>query len=806
MNKDDLIGHLDRLGLSREGIEYVVRSAEAPPSRKVRSGAKKNLIGERATSLPTVLGAATELPKGRLQFESLSGEFAFLADLEYRREALLVLDQPEAVPLVITNKRNKPMRVPYTGDFLVVKPDAVLVVELKTDAEALSLLDRRPNDWTLKDGRASYTTAHTYFRHLGIEHVVVLSSDLPWLRVQNLQLLMNWRARNLAVCKNDVISIQRFLERNSPSSIDDILAGTGLPNADALLSAICDEKVHVAIDRANLCDPHSRFICRTPSEAANVAATLATVQAMSQGSTEGAELVAIHPKHVAYYGYRIAVACGRDAIPPEGKSPPCQRTVDRWKAAYALSGALGLIPKWCASGNRNPRLSVWHSDLVEKHLAVDRSSTRHPTRKRSYKDYEKKVQAACLEKTPLEKAISYGHFCRIWAARRHNVADAAGRGGPRLANALSPHGVVDKQLPLASRPFQVAHIDHCLAPTISADETRPDGQQPWLTILVDDLTSEPLAFVLRYEYPSSTVDMLVFRECVRRHGRLPEAIYSDGGSDFTGNDMAACLGAKGIHWIKRPPAQPRAGAQVERTFGTFLTRVCRGYEGYVPDVPNRRSISSSKDPKRQPRGIFDDLRRRTEQLLYRDIPRSQRQRGGPSKLDRRLEHERVYGRSGVDVEIDLGFLIATSMACKGRGQIESAGAVRVGDKRYYSPWITAKTGSIARYFPRVDPEDDAVLYLFISGRWVVAKSRLSMESRGRTDESITVEQMLHKQVGWGPDDTDQVEASSNAISQEPAESSDVVSGANEESSRTPPDEEEPSEAKDYASEWLEELE
>jgi hypothetical protein len=286
---------------------------------------------------------------------------------------------------------------------------------------------------------------------------------------------------------------------------------------------------------------------------------------------------------------------------------------------------------------------------------------------------------------------------------------------------------------------------------------------------------------------------------------LPEAIYSDGGPDFTGNDMAACLGAKGIHWIKRSPAHARAGAQIERTFGTFLTRVCRGYEGYVPDVPNRRAISSSKDPKRQPRGIFDDLRRRTEQLLYRDIPRSQRQRGGPSKLDRRLEHERVYGRSGVDVEIDLGFLITTSMACKGRGQIESAGAVRVGEKRYYSPWITAKTGSIARLFPRVDPEDDAVLYLFISGRWVVAKSRLSMESRGRTDDSITVEQMLHKQVSWGPVAPDQTEGSSSPVSQDSAESLDAASGASDDSCHAQSEDEKPYAAEDHASEWLEEL-
>lgn len=427
---------------------------------------------------------------------------------------------------------------------------------------------------------------------------------------------------------------------------------------------------------------------------------------------------------------------GGDAQPPLGKEAASKRSIDRWRSEYAANGPKGLLPKWSLSGNRQPRLSPWNLEIATRQISTDRATPVHTLRGKSHDDYVELFEEARLLRGSPEKPITYGAYCRMWNGRKHNVADALGRGGRRLANAVAPHGSVDKQLLLATRPFQCAHIDHCLAPILTESELRPDGQKPWLTILVDSFENEPIAMVLRYEAPSAQADMLVFRDCVRRHGRLPEEIISDSGSDLTGNDMAACLGIHGIHWIKRPTANPRFGSPVERTFGLFLTSVCRGYKGYVPKVENRRAISRSKDPTRLPRGAFDELRDRTEKLLFVDIPRSSKTKRGSTKLERRLEHERVYGLSGVPLTMDLPFLISTSVACKATGTIESAGAVRVDKKRFYSTQLIGRSGSISKFHPRIDPEDESVLYFYMNAAWRVAKARGALANRGRTDASI----------------------------------------------------------------------
>jgi hypothetical protein len=309
MTRNDLIAHLARIGVPPEGIDYVVRSAEAPPSRKVGGGQGTNLVGERATSLRTAL-EPNNGGRGRLQFESLSAEFAFLANLEYERRALLVLDQPEPIPLVITTRANRPMRVSYTVDFLVVDETAVKVFQLKTDSDAHGLVETKPNDWVLEDGRVAFRTADAYFAHLGIAHTVVCSSDLPWIRIQNLQMLMSWQGRTPAIDAAAIGEVARYVTTHSPASVHDLINALQLPGADVVLASIMHGAVHVPIDHANLCDPHSRVICTSKDDAENIGRTLSTVQAITASSAGADDVIQLSPKHMAYFGYRLALVRG----------------------------------------------------------------------------------------------------------------------------------------------------------------------------------------------------------------------------------------------------------------------------------------------------------------------------------------------------------------------------------------------------------------------------------------------------------------------------------------------------------------
>ena len=53
-----------------------------------------------------------------------------------------------------------------------------------------------------------------------------------------------------------------------------------------------------------------------------------------------------------------------------------------------------------------------------------------------------------------------------------------------------------------------------------------------MTILTDAFSRRGLSLYLTFDAPSYRSCMMSLRECVRRHGRLPQTLVIDGGSEF----------------------------------------------------------------------------------------------------------------------------------------------------------------------------------------------------------------------------------------------------------------------------------
>ena len=73
------------------------------------------------------------------------------------------------------------------------------------------------------------------------------------------------------------------------------------------------------------------------------------------------------------------------------------------------------------------------------------------------------------------------------------------------------------------RPFEIGHIDHTELDVemISAHTGQVLGR-PWMTLLIDAFSRRVLAFYLTFDAPSYRSCMMILRECVRRHRRLPQ--------------------------------------------------------------------------------------------------------------------------------------------------------------------------------------------------------------------------------------------------------------------------------------------
>ncbi len=53
-----------------------------------------------------------------------------------------------------------------------------------------------------------------------------------------------------------------------------------------------------------------------------------------------------------------------------------------------------------------------------------------------------------------------------------------------------------------------------------------------MTILTDAFSRRGLSLYLTFDAPSYRSCMMILRDCVRRHGRLPQILVIDGGPEF----------------------------------------------------------------------------------------------------------------------------------------------------------------------------------------------------------------------------------------------------------------------------------
>jgi hypothetical protein len=90
--------------------------------------------------------------------------------------------------------------------------------------------------------------------------------------------------------------------------------------------------------------------------------------------------------------------------------------------------------------------------------------------------------------------------------------------------------------------------------------------------------------------------MMVMRECVQRHARLPQIIVVDGGREFESVYFETLLARYECSKKTRPGAQPRFGSVCERLFGTTNTRFVYNLLGNTQITRNVRQVTKSVSP------------------------------------------------------------------------------------------------------------------------------------------------------------------------------------------------------------------
>lgn len=414
----------------------------------------------------------------------------------------------------------------------------------------------------------------------------------------------------------------------------------------------------------------------------------------------------------------------RDRLAPEEAQALArvpQRTIRHWnglwrqgEVAYG-SGYVGLLPQYrrCGRGAQVPYEIV---TLLEAVLEAYYDTATNRLKRGAYGEFLLRCAEAHLPATSERTFYTY--------AAHHLPAheQALRRSGPRGAYRYKDHYQEEPRTFArhGDHAWAVAHIDHTeLDLELVASDTGKRLGKAWLTLLVSASTRKILAYVLSFDRPSATSCMLVLRECVRRHHRLPQTIVVDGGAEFRSVYFETLLARYEVTKRQRPPHEPRYGAVLERLFGTANTQFVYHLLGNTQLTHRKRQVTLSTDPKTYACWTLPTLAARLEEWAYTVYDTIEHPALERSPRDAHMQSLEIHGaRSHRLIPYDLDFLLATYATTRtGIARVQVGRGVQINYVLYWCDAMRDPTVEGQSVPVRYDPLDVTVAYAYVRGIW-----------------------------------------------------------------------------------------
>ncbi len=431
----------------------------------------------------------------------------------------------------------------------------------------------------------------------------------------------------------------------------------------------------------------------------------------------------------------------------EGRTPAVTttpaRTVRHWAARYREAaqtlgcGYVGLLPNWQQSGNRRSRLP--EAVMTALNEFVEHEYETHK-QKRKYEVYGELVNY-CKSKG-LMTIPSYKTFIAA-VNRRPRYQQIQKRAGSRAAYQHEPmRWEISFTLPRhGDRPFEIAHIDHsCLDIELVDSRTGHRVGKPWATFLTDAFSRRILAVYLTFDEPSYRSAMMVLRECVHRHNRLPELLVVDWGPEFRSIYFETLLARYECSKATRPKAKPRFGSVIERLFGTANTSFVHNLAGNTQVMKNVRQVTKSVDPREQALWTLGTLYARLRQWAYevydtREHPalgQTPEEAFNTGLLQSGLRPNRL-------IEYDDDFIRFTLPSTpKGSAKVQPNLGVKIHYLYYWARGDAFRDSEVEGTQVRVryDPYDMGHAFACVKGRWVECISEHYARFKGHTEREM----------------------------------------------------------------------
>ena len=437
---------------------------------------------------------------------------------------------------------------------------------------------------------------------------------------------------------------------------------------------------------------------------------------------------------------RYAIIAPRLTGEPAAEETTPARTIRdwlaRWRAAEQVYGCgyVGLLPRRWASGNRLRKLPEDTLAALEAFISDDYETLKQKSKFEVYGA----LLRACEQQGIV--APSYKTFAQA-VERRPRHTQVGKRQGRRAAYQHQPfYWELTLTTPRhGDRPFEIGHIDHTELDIelLCSQTNRPLGK-PWATFLSDAFSRRLLAIYLTFDPPSYRACMMILRECVRRHGRLPQTIVVDGGPEFQSTYFETLLARYECTKKTRPAAQPRFGSVCERLFGTTNTRFIYTLLGNTQVMRQTRQVTKSVRPQEQACWSLDRLYVRLCEWAYEvydtiDHPalsQSPREAFAAGVAQGGYRPHRL-------IPYDEAFQMLTLPTTrKGTAKVQPRLGLKIHYIHYWCDAFLDPEVETNQVPVRFDPFDAGVAYAFVKGRWVRCISEYYPYFAGRSQREL----------------------------------------------------------------------
>jgi putative transposase len=417
---------------------------------------------------------------------------------------------------------------------------------------------------------------------------------------------------------------------------------------------------------------------------------------------------------------------------------PC-RTLRRWIGDYRAAqmqyecGYLGLLPK-PNHGNPVNKLPEQARSLMMEFIDKDYESLKQKT---MYATWSALKLACDRRQIPVPSYVTF----TLAVHHRARAEQVEKRRGRRAAYPLQPfYWELEQRTPRhGDRPFEIAHIDHTEADVwaVCSQTGRVLGR-PWISLLTDAFSRRILALYLTFDPPSYRSCMMIVRECVRRHSRLPQILVMDGGKEFESIYFETLLARCEVTKKTRPAAKARFGSTCERIFGTTNQRFLHNLQGNTQVARNSRQITKSVNPRNHAAWPLKEIHRRLSEYAYEIYDTIDHPALGQTP---REAFEAAMARTGSrlhrKITYDRDFLILTLPSTrKGTAKIAAGRGMKVNHLYYWSEHFRNPTWETQQVPVRYDPFDVGTAYAFVDGQWVECYSECYTILHGRSEREV----------------------------------------------------------------------